>query len=116
MFPARTAVLTVGHQATREQCGANGVIVVVDVVAVVVDGAVVVDICRVVRIVTGRPQPPPVESGIIESPDQAVGSRFLRLQSLSVAVDPRPEQVLAIRTLTRYLLVLLGQNTVLLTS
>ena len=69
LFPAQTAVLTVRFQATWEQCGPNCVIVVVDIVTVVVDGAVVVDICSVVRIVAGRPQPPPAESGLIESPD-----------------------------------------------
>ena len=44
-----------------EQCGADGVVVVVDIVAIVVHGAVVVDICSVVSIVAGRPQPPPAE-------------------------------------------------------
>ena len=69
LFPTQTAVLTVRFQATWEQCGADSVFVVVDIVTVVVDGAVVVDICSVVRIVAGRPQPPPAESGLIESPD-----------------------------------------------
>lgn len=69
LFPARTAVLTGRFQTTWEQCGANGVITVVDIVAVVVDGAVVVDICSVAGIVAGRPQPPPAEPGFIESPD-----------------------------------------------
>ena len=69
LFPTQTAVLTVRFQVTWEQCGANGVIIVVDIVTVVIDGAVIVDICSVVRIVAGRPQPPPAESGSIESPD-----------------------------------------------
>ena len=69
MFPAQTAVLTVRLQTTWEQCGTDRVITVVNIVTVVIDGAVIVDICSVVRIVAGRPQPPPAESGVIESPD-----------------------------------------------
>ncbi len=69
MLPVQTAVLTVRFQTIWEQCGPNCVIIVVDIVTVVVDGAVIVDICSVVRIVTGRPQPPPAESDIIGSPD-----------------------------------------------
>ena len=63
LFPAQTAVLTVRFQTTWEQCGTDRVIIVVDIVTVVIDGAVIVDICSVVRIVAGRPQPPPAESG-----------------------------------------------------
>ena len=41
---------------------ANSVIVVVDIVAVVVDGTIVIDVRSVVAIVAGRPGPPPVRS------------------------------------------------------
>ena len=69
LFPAQTAVLTVRFQASWEQCGPNRVIIVVDIVAVVIDGAVIVDICSIVRIIAGRPQPPPAQAYTIESPD-----------------------------------------------
>ena len=69
LFPAQTTVLTVRFQASWEQCGPNGVIIVVDIVTIVIDGAVSVDICSIVRIVAGRPQPPPAQADIIESPD-----------------------------------------------
>ena len=52
------------------QSGANTVIVVVDIVAVMIDGAIVVDIGSVVLIVAGRPEPPPAgKAHAIESPD-----------------------------------------------
>ena len=40
------------------QCGANA-IVVVDIVTISVDLAIIVNIFSVIRIITGRPQPPP---------------------------------------------------------
>ena len=41
------------------QCGANAIVVVVDIVTISVDLAIIVNICSVIRIITGRPQPPP---------------------------------------------------------
>ena len=43
---------------TWEQCGTNAIIIIVDIVAIIVDRAIVVDIRGVVTIVAGRPQPP----------------------------------------------------------
>ncbi|MCL2051843.1 MAG: hypothetical protein FWG91_08990 [Lachnospiraceae bacterium] len=41
------------------QSGANTTIVIVDIVAIHIDIAVVVDIGGIISIVAGRPQPPP---------------------------------------------------------
>ena len=61
-LPPRTDRRACGQVSGRwERSGADGVIVVVDIVAVIVDGAVAVDICSVVRIVAGGPQPPPAK-------------------------------------------------------
>ena len=42
-----------------EECGAYGIIVIVYIVAICVDGTVGIDICSVITIVARRPQPPP---------------------------------------------------------
>ena len=55
-------------QAIWEQCGANGIIIVVDIVAVLVDVAVIVHIGGIILIVAGRPQPPPAEEPIQSNP------------------------------------------------
>ena len=51
------------------QGGPNTTVVVVDVVAIDVDVAVVVDIGGIVAIVAGRPQPPP-RSRTTKTPDK----------------------------------------------
>lgn len=55
-------------QTILEQCGANGIIIVVDIVAVLVDIAVIVDIGGIILIVAERPQSPPAEEPIQSNP------------------------------------------------
>ena len=52
---------------TWEQCGTNAIIIIVDIVAIIVDRAIVVDIRGVVTIVAGRPQPPSAHGLSIQS-------------------------------------------------
>ena len=47
-----------GHMGLG-QSGANSAVVVVDIVAIDVDIAVIVDIGGIIAIIAGRPQPPP---------------------------------------------------------
>ena len=54
--------LEVLYSEIYPQSGPNCVIVVVDTATAVADGAEEVDICSVVRITAGRPQPPPTIS------------------------------------------------------
>lgn len=61
-------MLTQKLQTTWEQCGADGVVIVLDIVAVLVDVAVIVDIGGIILIVAGRPQPPPAEEPIQSDP------------------------------------------------
>lgn len=55
-------------QATWEQCGANRIITVVDIVTVLINAAIVVDIGSIVLIIAGRPQPPPAENPVQSNP------------------------------------------------
>lgn len=48
--------------------GADRIVVVVDIVAVPIDRAVIVDIGGIILIVAGRPQPPPAEKPIQSDP------------------------------------------------
>ena len=48
-------------QARWEQFGADSIVIVVDIVAVLVDVVVIVDIGGIILIVAGRPQPAPAE-------------------------------------------------------
>ena len=50
------------------QSGADSIVIVVDIVAVLVDVAVIVDIGGIILIVAGRPQPPPAEEPIQSNP------------------------------------------------
>ena len=60
------------------QSGANAAGVIVDIVAIDVDIAVIVDIGGIVRIVAGRPKPPP-RSRITKTPDKLhIAMRFRR--------------------------------------
>lgn len=55
-------------QTIWEQCGADSIVIVVDIVAVLIDVAVIVDIGGIILIVAGRPQPPPAEEPIQSDP------------------------------------------------
>lgn len=88
------------------QCGANTVVVVVDVVAIVVDGTVGVDVRGVVCIVTRRPQPP-------VCPYNRIPALILRFKPPFVTVYPPAQQIHTLARQQRNLFILFGQNALL---
>lgn len=71
--------------------GTSGVIIVVHIVAVVVHIAIVIDNRRIIRIVTGRTEPPKTFSTVSPYHYGVMPVILLSLCSLPVAVDPRAE-------------------------
>ena len=89
------------------QCGADAVVVVVDIVAIVVDRAIVIDVGGVVCIVARRPQPP-------VSPYNRIPKSSLLLKTALVTIHPPAQQIHTLARQQHDLLVLLGQNALLL--
>lgn len=67
---------------------ADGIVIVVDIVTVLVDVAVIVDVCSVKLIAAGGAQPPTTKARTIESPDY-VPSDDNRLLSLFIQAPSR---------------------------